>query len=533
MSITNENCIPMFGGMVKIVRSSGYRIPSAIPEFVDNSIAKYATQVTIVTVPENDDSSRLGAIAVIDNGTGMSYSKLYNSFAMAQVITDRDAHDIGSFHMGMKSAAISLGDNVTILSRTAGENTAGIHANIPMMCTNNTFKPTHTSNEVTEEWALKFVPRDIYAKFIENPTGTLVYVDHLRPIAKQPYNTTNHELMKSSSYSKDKLHPDAAPFTITLMYAGGSHNIPLIDMFYRADETKLAYPSYNTLVYIYRDANNDVRVIEKNTVSRKTSTRHKQLTHGTPDKPKFFEFKLKNVFKPNTGPKITCYADLIDSGSLPPITDLIATLKMRVIQVNEETHGTEASNFTEDNPLRFDRKGFFFERDMRIVASAFSIGFKVHDRVSTASERQRVSIEFPASCDDLFGSKFNKQMQDQMLPCPLIGHAIRQISAAVFKGWDDSSSAPTTPETRSLNGDAEDNTPRDEPIADEPVPEPVADVLPPVQPQADHQEVVDAAPVNINYRIREIQTLLDYIGNTQYLTEPEKEMLVASVNTLA
>jgi hypothetical protein len=528
MNIVNEDCTPMFGGMVKIVRASGYRIPTAVPEFVDNSIAKYATNVTIVTIPENDDKSRLGAIAVIDNGTGMAYPKLYNSFAMAQVITDRDAHDIGSFHMGMKSAAISLGDNVTIISRTAGENIAGVHANIPMMCTNNTFKPTHTSNEVTEEWAIKFVPRDIYAKFIENPTGTLVYVDHLRPIARQPYNTTNHELMKSSSYSKDKVHPDAVPFTITLMYEGGSHVIPLVDMFYRDDETKLAYSSYNTRVRIYRDANNDVRVIEENTASRKISTRHTQLTHATLQKPKLFEFKLK------PGRKTTCSADMINSDSLPPTTDLIATLNMRVIQVTDETYAAEASNFSDDNPLRFDRKGFFFERDMRIVASAFSIGFKVHDRVTTGSERQRVSIEFPASCDDLFGSKFNKQMQDQMLPCPLIGHAIRHISTAVFKGWENSSSAPTTPETRSLNGDAEDNTPRDEPVADEtPAETPPQPVARHTEPDMSDQDVVDSAPVEINYRIREIQGLLDCIEKAQHLTDAEKLTLATAVNTLA
>lgn len=517
MKTTNYDYTPKFEGMRKNARASGYRLVTAIPEFVDNSIAKNATKIRITMVTDNDDKTRLGGVAVIDNGTGMVKDKLHMSFAMAQVI-DRDDHDIGSYHMGMKTAAMSIGDRLTILSRSAGENIVGIHADFKMMAENNTFKPTDHSDDVTEDWAIKFMPRDIYNSFIENSTGTLIYTSSLLPNARQPYCGVYEEVKKSmgNCYSSQKLHAGASPFVITVECANGFDTIRPTELFYDSDESKLAHDSYNTTLHVYRDGDHKVTVIEENTVSRKLN-RSKQLTHGTPENPKYYEYVVKD------GKRTTCNAALVNKDSLPPQANLLGSMKMRVIQVKDEFYNQEDVNFTEDDPLHNDRKGYYFVRgNIRNVASGFRIGFKIHDRAGDGSgERQRVRIEFPSSCDELVGCKYNKQMQDQTLPCIVLGHAIRNISASVFTMWGvESASTSTTPETQSLNSD---HAPRDEPVPDD-VLHVVEHEEPRIEAIEETPQTVDIPPI-VSRRSVYIQSLVDDIADKEFLSQDEKNSI--------
>lgn len=523
MNATTYNYTPKFEGMRKNARASGYRLVTAIPEFVDNSIAKNASKIRITMVTDNDDKSRLGGVAVIDDGTGMTQDKLHKSFAMAQVI-DRDEHDIGAYHMGMKTAAMSIGDRLTILSRSEGEKISGIHADFKMMAENDTFKPTDHSDDVTEDWAMKFMPRDIYNNFIENPTGTLVYSSSLLPNARQPYYAVYEELKKAmgNCYSSQKLHAGAIPFAITVESANGFDTIRPTELFYDSDESKLAHDSYNTTLHVYRDGDHKVTVIEENTVSRKLNGR-KQLTHGTPESPKYYDYVVKD------GKRTTCTAVLVQKESLPPQTNLLGSMKMRVIQVKDEFYTQENANFTEDDPLHNDRKGYYFVRgNIRNVASGFRIGFKIHDRAGDGTgERQRVRIEFPSSCDELLGCKFNKQMQDQALPCMILGHAIRNISASVFSMWSaDSSSTPTTPKTQSLDGD---KTPRDDPVPDHrPIivenEEAEGHLERAEEAAGDTESVVDTPPV-LSRRSLYIRSLVADVADKDFLTQDEKNSI--------
>jgi hypothetical protein len=63
------------------------------------------------------------------------------------------------------------------------------------------------------------------------------------------------------------------------------------------------------------------------------------------------------------------------------------------------------------------------------------LGKKLHDRTTMAAERQRVRVTFQADLDDAFGSKFNKQMENERLPCQPLNDAIYSIYKQVTTPW--------------------------------------------------------------------------------------------------
>jgi hypothetical protein len=544
--------------MRKVARASGYRLPTAVEEFDDNSISKNATKIVNILLPDIDDNSRLGAFCTIDNGCGMTEKELHQAFAMAKNHKERNVHDIGSFHMGMKTAAMSMSNSLTILSRPEDGKIVGLHADFQLMAENNTFKPTDHCDNVNEEWATKYISRAIYEQFVKNPTGTLVYCSTLLPGARQSYSNAFEELRKAlgNCYSTQKLHANATPFEIVVESNKSSEIITPTDLFYDTDPDKLDYPAYETNLLIYRDANYSIRIFEENTMSRKLN-KTKKSTGATKEKPKYLEYKVARV------KKTTCAAIPVSKDSLPDTSELLATIPVRIVQVSENAFKEEKTRFLEDDPLHSDRKGNYFIRGgIRTVAAAFNSGFKKHDRVAMNTERQRVRIDFPSSCDELVGCKFNKQMQDQMIPCELLGYTLRNISNSVFSEWNaKSGSISSTPETLSVNGGdsyQEDvpevcspetdllTVPASSPIVDTSVPEAESSTTQCVDvPDTTVLESIEHTPESIksnppdevasdtfSQRNLSIQSMVDDVVRNEFLSQDDKDKILTCLRNL-
>ncbi len=110
-----ENVPPDAGALSESLRDFGYTLPHALADLIDNSITAGASQVDI-TVETTGPSP---VISVIDNGKGMSESQLVEAMRLGTrgPLLPRAAADLGRFGLGMKTASISQGRSLTVVTK--------------------------------------------------------------------------------------------------------------------------------------------------------------------------------------------------------------------------------------------------------------------------------------------------------------------------------------------------------------------------------------------------------------------------------
>lgn len=114
--MTSIESIPKAGMLLKSLKSVGYSEEAAIADIVDNAISAKATEIKIQFDYENQK------ILVLDNGMGMSQEDLYENMRIgsADPNAERKSNDLGRFGMGMKTAAFSLGECFTVVTKSSG-----------------------------------------------------------------------------------------------------------------------------------------------------------------------------------------------------------------------------------------------------------------------------------------------------------------------------------------------------------------------------------------------------------------------------
>lgn len=108
--------------LIESLRDFGYSLETALADIIDNSLAAKASRIDILT----DFSDGQAHIAVVDNGRGMSQSKLLEALRLGSQnpLDKRDKHDLGRFGLGLKTASFSQCRRLTVVSRD-GLSTAG------------------------------------------------------------------------------------------------------------------------------------------------------------------------------------------------------------------------------------------------------------------------------------------------------------------------------------------------------------------------------------------------------------------------
>jgi len=109
---------PIGAKFINSMRSSGYEYKTAILEMIDNSQDANCTQVIVDF--ESNNPNKMNAIIIADDGDGMSYNELKNSFALG---ADRDygEHDNGKFGMGGTNGALALAAVKVTITKKNGE----------------------------------------------------------------------------------------------------------------------------------------------------------------------------------------------------------------------------------------------------------------------------------------------------------------------------------------------------------------------------------------------------------------------------
>lgn len=107
-----RNAPPRAGAMLESLRGLGYSTAAALADIVDNSISAGAANVRI-DFSWNGQSSR---ISIFDDGRGMSDGELESAMRLGDKnpLAPREAHDLGRFGMGLKTASFSQCRRLTV-----------------------------------------------------------------------------------------------------------------------------------------------------------------------------------------------------------------------------------------------------------------------------------------------------------------------------------------------------------------------------------------------------------------------------------
>ena len=105
--------------LIESMRSVGYSLEAAVADLIDNSLDAEATSVEIdIDVVEGL------RIAFFDNGHGMSQAKAKEALRLAGTVDEDRPGRLGRFGLGLKTASLSQGRSLSVISRRDGSTTA-------------------------------------------------------------------------------------------------------------------------------------------------------------------------------------------------------------------------------------------------------------------------------------------------------------------------------------------------------------------------------------------------------------------------
>lgn len=153
-------------GLFKILARAGHSLPSAVADLVDNSLSHGAREISI-TFPNPNVGGRW--MCIRDDGIGMTPSGLRDAMKIGHQ-RDYDDGDLGKFGYGLKGAAWSQADRLTVVSKAVGNE-----------LTTLTWDKEHLAR--TRRWSLLSDPvSPEHASSVEiGESGTAVLLTQMRP----------------------------------------------------------------------------------------------------------------------------------------------------------------------------------------------------------------------------------------------------------------------------------------------------------------------------------------------------------------
>jgi hypothetical protein len=110
-----ETIEPNPADLIESLRDFGYTLPTAIADLIDNSITARSREIHV----DVDPSQPQPHISVVDDGNGMSTERLVEAMRMgtAGPLSERGQHDLGRFGLGLKTASLSIGRCLTVITK--------------------------------------------------------------------------------------------------------------------------------------------------------------------------------------------------------------------------------------------------------------------------------------------------------------------------------------------------------------------------------------------------------------------------------
>jgi len=112
-----ENISPDAGALSESLRDFGYTLPRALADLIDNSITAGAGKVSLTVEHYGPEPH----IAAVDDGSGMTEEQLVQAMRLGTTgpLGVRSAADLGRFGLGMKTASLSQGRSLTVVTKTS------------------------------------------------------------------------------------------------------------------------------------------------------------------------------------------------------------------------------------------------------------------------------------------------------------------------------------------------------------------------------------------------------------------------------
>lgn len=110
---------PRADALLESLRATGYSLPDAIADLIDNCLTAGAQNVWLTFHWAGPNSW----VSIVDDGTGMSRSDLVNAMRIGSQspLDERAGTDLGRYGLGMKTASISQAGSLTVGSRVKGD----------------------------------------------------------------------------------------------------------------------------------------------------------------------------------------------------------------------------------------------------------------------------------------------------------------------------------------------------------------------------------------------------------------------------
>jgi hypothetical protein len=127
---TTAQAVPaiLSGHALRSLRESGYTLPAALGEVIDNAIEADANQIDVYfeETPEGKRKAHISRLAVADDGTGMGEDEqgrdiLHHYLQLGYSTRYMSTTTIGKFGVGAKLGALSFARRVDVWSRTDGD----------------------------------------------------------------------------------------------------------------------------------------------------------------------------------------------------------------------------------------------------------------------------------------------------------------------------------------------------------------------------------------------------------------------------
>jgi hypothetical protein len=163
-----EEVAPDPGNLVNSLRDFGYTLPTALADLLDNSLTANAFHIHVIVETEGSNTH----IAVIDNGQGMDQNTLVEAMRMGTCGPQflRQNNDLGRFGLGMKTASLSLGQCLTVISKQEDSDTIARCWDIPYIQNVHRWELLQDLTPVAEQY---------YEQIKKKTSGTAVIIEKI------------------------------------------------------------------------------------------------------------------------------------------------------------------------------------------------------------------------------------------------------------------------------------------------------------------------------------------------------------------
>ena len=166
----SSQLLPNAYGVLRGFKAIGYSLAEAISDLIDNSIDAKASMAVIQFGRTNNE---LKFIQVIDNGHGIPPNEIDNAMGWGYQ-SKKDSKSLGCFGLGMKTAAFSIADSLTVFSKAKDKKAVGRR-----WTDKNITEKDWTIEEIDTKIADAWLAKD-YGRIDITKQGTLVQLDNVQ-----------------------------------------------------------------------------------------------------------------------------------------------------------------------------------------------------------------------------------------------------------------------------------------------------------------------------------------------------------------